>query len=76
MEEKNSPAELVIRKTKSCSPKKITIKNWEKKERMEHSNHGLQDQAAAPYHCSTSIFEKKFGIILYILIYVVLSFIY
>jgi len=31
MEEKNSPAELVIRKTKSCSPKKITIKNWEKK---------------------------------------------
>ena len=69
MEEKNSPAELVIRKTKSCSPKKIMIKNWGKKERMEHSNHGLQDQAAAPYHRSTSLFERKFGIILYILIF-------
>jgi len=30
MEEKNSPAELVIRKTKSCSPKKIMIKKDKK----------------------------------------------
>ena len=32
MEEKNSPTELVIRKIKSCSPKKTTIKIGEKTE--------------------------------------------
>jgi len=36
------------KKNKELLTKKIMIKNWEKKERMEHSNHGLQDQAAAP----------------------------
>ena len=57
---KNSPAELVIKKTKSFSPKKLREKTDNKA-----SN---QDQAAAPYHCSTPSFVKKFGIILYILI--------
>ena len=70
MEEKNSPAELVIRKIKSCSPKKNNNKNWGKnREWSIRTMVGLQDQAAAPYHRSTSLFEKKFGITLYILIF-------
>ena len=60
MEEKNSPAELVIKKQSASHQKKLREKTDNKA-----SN---QDQAAAPYHCSTPSFVKKFGIILYILI--------
>jgi len=54
MEEKNTPAELVIRKPKRLFTKKITIKNFGlKKKEWSIRTLVTKNQAAAPYHYST-----------------------
>jgi len=71
MEEKNTPAELVIRKPKRLFTKKITIKNFGlKKKEWSIRTLVTKNQAAAPYHYSTPSSANVFGIILYILIFV------
>ena len=61
---KNSPAELVIRKTK-----KFHQKNWGKNREWNIRTMLSKNRRAAPYHWSTPSFVKKFGIIHYLLMF-------
>jgi len=71
MEEKKYSRRIGDKKTKKAVHQKNNDKKfWVKKEGMEHSNLVTKNQAAAPYHYSTPSSANSFGIILYILIFV------
>jgi len=71
MEEEKSSRRIGDKKTKKLLTQKNNDKKWGKKKR-EWSIRTLntKDQAAAPYHYSTPSSANSFGIILYILIFV------
>jgi len=71
MEEKKYSRRIGDKKTKKAVHKKITIKNFGlKKKEWSIRTLVTKNQAAAPYHYSTPSSANSFGIILYILIFV------